>query len=113
MSISKWSIVLALQRRLDLGVVGLYEAALARNAINGLFYPTGRATESTAGFSSADLWVESIKSKLDSIIDEMPVQQCADDWAVIWMAQKTTDQIVAERDVDKLMASAEKGLGST
>lgn len=108
MSVSKWAIVLALQRRLDIGAVGFYEAVLARNALNGLFYSTGRATESTAGFSSADLWVESIKNKLDAIVSGVPCESSTDDWAVVWMAQKTTDQIVAEKDVDKLMASAER-----
>ncbi len=115
--VNKWSILFAVQTRLDEKRVNRYEALLARYALHSLFPRIHDAT-SPMILSSEDLWVQAVGYRLWSIIysgvtlklpadDE--VYEVSDDegWMAMWMTLKSTSQqVISEVGAAELLAWA-------
>jgi hypothetical protein len=105
--LNKWTILLALQRRLAAGRVGLYEALLGTHALR-LLFPELRAGDTLAFPEPAMQWAFKVAQHLRCIVDgtEWTVEDDNESWLAIWMSQPTSRQLVSEQAVEALLDSA-------
>jgi len=104
---NRWSVLVAIQRRLDDQLIGVYEAVLARNALQKL-YPSAFTGMALGG--PTDVWVIALAGHLQSLIDGNESKSGDEDWLNVWLAQRPTERLVAKNEVDKLLKSSQ-GLG--
>ncbi len=107
--IDKWSILLAIQRRLDKGKVTRYEAVLALKALAHLF-PTPVADGLKLDVSSTDAWVRTVGLRLENKIEgELDTAELNNEnWMAVWMSQSVIKQVIGETNARSLLAWAEE-----
>jgi len=102
--VSKWSVLIVIQMRLDSRKVHRYEAILAHAALSSLFV----CTDDNHLPNILDMWVNGVQNGLQCIIDGDKYPETSPEmWSSIWAAlRKPTDRVVAKDEIAELFEAA-------
>ena len=99
--------LLCVQRRLDKGNVGRYEASLSICTLRHLFVDL--RTGNSLVPEPEIMWARMLQDRLEAILDGKQDNSASEDWMQFWMAYRSADRVLSTRIAGMLLRDAPEG----